>query len=650
MKFKKVLVVITLICFVIALNYSNSISSSDSYVQFNSHEDSLILKSTIHHSPIAAGEYFLPSLNCRGCHGSDSALVANVAEGGADINLVDRWESSMMALSAKDPFWRAKVSHEILINPSHSNELQDKCTSCHAPMGRYTSLYQGNAHFGLQELVTNPLGLDGVSCGACHAISPNVGFTFSGNIPYDTTHKEYGPFTAPFVAPMQLYEGFTPVYSPHTSTAKMCSSCHTLVTQTADLTGNLTGGIFVEQATYHEYLNSNFPANNIVCQTCHMPQLSDPIIIANGYSGLQPRMPFNQHVFAGANSFMLNLIKNNKDSLDIQVANTKFDATIAATATMLKTQSINLDVQIENITSDTAYFKVKIENKAGHKFPSGYPSRRAVLQFVVTDGNSDTVFQSGVFNNQYRVIGENPSFEMHHDIIAQSNVPQIYEMVMGDVNFQFTSVLERAANLLKDNRIPPPGFTTSSSVYDTVKISNDAIIDPDFNKTNAVEGSGIDYIHYHVPLVGIVGDLNVKTKVYYQSVPPKWVDEMLTLSSPEIDKFKTMFNNANQQPFLVASDSLNNVLLSTQIASKKEQDEIKVWPTLSTDGMVFISTNNGPLIRCVKIYSNQGKFEREFFNTAFQSDFTISLPDSPGVYYLKIETDKKVFIKKIVKA
>ena len=38
----------------------------------------------------------------------------------------------MMANSARDPFWRAKVSHEILVNPAHSVGLQDKCTSCHA--------------------------------------------------------------------------------------------------------------------------------------------------------------------------------------------------------------------------------------------------------------------------------------------------------------------------------------------------------------------------------------------------------------------------------------------------------------------------------------------------------------------------------------
>ena len=95
-------------------------------------------------------------------------------------------------------------------------------------------------------------------------ISPTTGYTYSGIISYDTApHVEYGPFTMPSVGPMQLYEGFTPVYSPHMDQAKVCSSCHTLVTQSVDLAGTFTGGFFVEQATYHEYINSDFPGNNI---------------------------------------------------------------------------------------------------------------------------------------------------------------------------------------------------------------------------------------------------------------------------------------------------------------------------------------------------------------------------------------------------
>ena len=88
-----------------------------------------------------------------------------------------------------------------------------------------------------------------------------------------------------------------------------------------------------------------------------------------------------------------------------------------------------------------------------------------MLQFLVLDAIGDTIFKSGTFTPDARVVGENPAYETHHDFISQSDIPQIYEMVMGDVNSNFTSVLERAAVLLKDNRLPPLGFTTQHNVY-----------------------------------------------------------------------------------------------------------------------------------------------------------------------------------------
>lgn len=647
---KKIYILALLVAFAVGFNFFSSSFSEASINTFHTAEEIQVLKDSMKRAPIAAGEFFLQSFSCRGCHGYDSTGLANINEGGEDINLVDRWESSMMALSAVDPFWRAKVSHEILTNPGHSNELQNKCTSCHAPMGHYTSLYHGNAFYTMADLANDSLGQDGVSCGGCHMIGPNTGFTFSGNIPYDTNgHVEYGPFTAPYVGPMELYEGFTPVYGPHMDNSKVCASCHTLITQTADLSGNPTGGEFVEQATFHEYLNSDFPANSITCQTCHMPKLADAILIANGTSSIVPRYPFNQHTFAGANMFMLNLIRNNRDSLGITVPLKSFDSTLVATSNQLRMNSINLDLMLDSTTADTAFLRVKIENKAGHKFPSGYPSRRAVVHFVVTDGNGDTIFRSGTFNNQYRVVGEDPQFEPHHNLINQNNVPQIYEMAMGDVASNFTTVLERGAVLLKDNRIPPVGFTSTHAVYDTVTVSPDAHGDADFNKVSTVEGSGIDYVHFHIPVTGAVSNLKILTKVFYQSVPPKWVDDMFSMSSYAINRFETMYQNADQTPFLVASDSIMNVLVPTGI-NQLGKDGLKVWPTISLDGRVFVSAEFGQMIRSVEIIGNDGKVHGIYGNSGFQQEISLYLPQVPGIYYLKIMTGNKIYYKKVVKS
>ena len=138
--------------------------------------------SGIMRTPLVPGEWFLTSASCRGCHGHDTLGNSNIDEDGNDVNLVSHWESSMMAMSAKDPFWRAKVNHEILVNPAHEGQLQDKCTSCHAPTGRYNHFYRGLGLYRLTDVINDSLGLDGVNCSGCHTIGPTVGSMYSGEI------------------------------------------------------------------------------------------------------------------------------------------------------------------------------------------------------------------------------------------------------------------------------------------------------------------------------------------------------------------------------------------------------------------------------------------------------------------------------------
>jgi hypothetical protein len=598
-------------------------------------------------NPIGPGEYFLTSQHCRGCHGYDSAGLANIDENGNSVNLFDHWESTMMANSARDPLWRAKVSHEIQVNPGHASALQDKCSSCHAPMGRYTKFFHGGGDYGMADLALDSLGQDGVSCASCHTIDSTVGQTFSGIIPYDTTRKIYGPFTNPDQGPMQLYEGYTPQYSAHMNLARQCASCHTLFTETVDLGGNFTGATFPEQATFHEYLNSRYPADSITCQSCHMPHEQDAIIIANGFASLTARFPFNQHVFVGGNAFMLNIIKDNKVQLGATATDWQFDTTIANTKALLQQQTVMFDLQLDSSVNDTGYFAVRIANKAGHKFPSGYPARRAVLQFVMTDASGDTVFRSGTFEPDYRVAGEAANFEPHHDIISQQDVPQIYEFVMGDVNGDFTSVLERAAIMLKDDRIPPAGFTSTHYAYDTMMVSPDAVADADFNKVGAVEGSGADVVHYSVPLAAAAGNVTIHARLFYQSVPPKWTDEMFSFNSAEIDSFRTMYANADHTPVLVASDSIVSIPLA--LRNNEKPEGLKVYPSVTKDGRITVESGSGIQIKQIDVYGTNGQLEGSSSFRDKKTLYSIQLPAQQSVYFMKILTSAGVFYQKVVK-
>jgi hypothetical protein len=595
--------------------------------------------------PLADNGYFKASGNCDGCHGYDETMEANVNEAGDDISPVTMWRGTMMANSAKDPLWRAKVSHEVAINPSHQEALEDKCTSCHAPMGKYSHVEFNIGPYGIDDLENDSLGMDGVSCLACHKQSTqDLGNLNSGVLNFTPQPVAYGPFGKPFEAPMQDLVGILPVESEHIQDAGICAGCHTLLTNSVDLQGTSTGQTFVEQATYHEWLNSAYNDGQPLaqtCQECHMPEEDADVILSAGYSELFPRSGVRRHELVGGNTFMLKLMKDNAVSIGLAATDEVMDSTIARTTRILQNQTIDLDLGFATFANDTGYFEVRLENKAGHKFPSGYPARRAFVEFLVLQGNGDTLFQSGLMNPDYTVSGENADYEPHYKVINSPSQAQIYEMVMGDVNSNVTTVLERAFVYLKDNRLAPAGFTTSHEVYDTTQIVGNALLDSDFN-FEGFEGSGTDMIRYHVPLNGYNGTIKVNARMKYQAVPPRFLTEMFAVSTPEIDAFESMYNNADKSPVLIASDSIMSINVVIDVAEITEPD-IVIYPNPATNGLVRLRGMDVNRITSVQVFDVKGKLVSQHSRL---NNATIELPVKTGVYLIKLEGE---FGKKVLR-
>jgi Cytochrome c554 and c-prime len=439
--------------------------------------------------------YFATAGRCSGCHGHDTLGLAMVDEEGTDVNVADDWRSTMMANSARDPFFRAKLSHEVIVNPGHQVDIESKCLSCHAPLGMHEERMLGNPPFTAAMLDTSVMGLEGVSCLACHQQNPDsAGRYFSGGLHFDSA-KVWGPYADEDInaAIMEFFVGFRPGFAEHIIDGRVCAGCHTLLTETVDLSGNFTGGQFVEQATWHEWKNSIYQADsNTTCRGCHMPRIQDEVVLASEYAFLQGHSPFGLHYLTGGNTMMLRLLKEHAEELGIPATNVQFDSTIARTLRNLH-NSVDLDVVLTERTNDTAFVEARLVNLVGHKFPSGYPSRRAFVRVFALDADGDTLFQSGAWDGTNELVGHDATYEPHYDVITQPDQVQIYEMVMGDVNGDVTTVLERAASTIKDNRLVPQGFSVSHYAYDTTRIESVPGSDIDFNHDLfGIEGNGGD--------------------------------------------------------------------------------------------------------------------------------------------------------------
>ena len=584
--------------------------------------------------PGDSNTWFSSSGRCVLCHGTHDIALRDAD--GNDVSPVSQWRSTMLANASKDPFWLAKVKHEGLENPSHREGLENVCTRCHAPMGMVNAFMNASGNYTLTDLAADKIGKDGISCTVCHQIEDFHSPDFSGNFLINRNKYIYGPYPDPVVAQMLAVSGYTPVYNDQINNSRLCGSCHTLFTNSVFPDGRYTGEVFVEQALYHEWENSGFPGENIGCQTCHMPRIDQSIRITSRPLFLPGRNPFGQHTLTGGNHFMLNLLKENHDALGLHSGTAFLQMSMDRTLELLTNETLDLTIDGYLIKNDTVYVDVSLKNKAGHKFPTGFPSRRAYLEFLVVSGN-DTLFFSGRKDaaalSQFSIYG----FEPHHEVINREEQVQIYEFVMGDTDGNVTTLLERAHVPLKDNRLPPRGFSQGHQNYDTVKVVGKAVYDQDY-----FSGDGTDRIQYAIPASKFDPAALIKASLYYETVPESWLQQMFAYANmdEDINRFRTMYKATSGGPVMIASDS---IAITTTGVPSPGNSQIQVYPNPS-DGRLTIDGLVGESVYTV--YGLDGRFWQKGLVSPWNNQLSMSLPF--GQYLLVVYTKPRKFTTKIV--
>jgi hypothetical protein len=465
----------------------------------------------------------------------------------------------MMANAAKDPFWQARVSAEVAAFPALKEVIEDKCTTCHAPAGRTEAAAEGRL-YSMEEMRVDPLALDGVTCTVCHQIKDeDLGSSesFSGNYVIENDRLIYGPFDNQFGIPMSGATNYMPVYSEHVTRSELCATCHTLFTPFVDNAGEIAGE-FPEQVPYLEWRNSVYPERDVQCQDCHMPILDASIPISTIPPNLTGHQPFWKHYFVGGNVTMLRILQQNIDALGVTAGEADFDSTIARTLRQLQDSTVELSVA-NMWMEDTLALDVTVSNKAGHKLPSGFPSRRMWIYVHVRDGDNETVFESGEWDEEGRLLDASSPIQPHHDAITSDNAAQVYETIMVDVDDEVTFTLLRGSRYLKDNRIPPKGFTTDHPDYGVASIEGNAADDPDFNRADGGQGTGADIVHYRIGGLTRDAEYTAEVMLLYQSVAPEWIEDLEQYETEEVEAFEEYYEEADVSPTVLASAIVTSV-------------------------------------------------------------------------------------------
>ena len=588
--------------------------------------------------PTGYNELFAASGECANCHNSQ------VSPEGKSIALANDWRSTMMANAARDPLWRAKVSVELKENPDFTAVIEQKCTSCHAPGGNFNALHLGQG-YSFEKMDSDIIGLDGVQCTVCHQITPASMGQFSGHLEIGENKTIWGPFTNPFGMPMTNFTGFSPEYSTHIKSSQLCGSCHTLLTQAILKDGSLSETFFVEQSIYHEWLNSEYPEEGKTCQACHIPTINGSVVISNRPPGMTGRDEFGQHHFVGANLFMNKIFSDYGDELEVNANVTQLDSTKNRMTRMLQNNSLQIELVELSRDSQELRVELSLQNMSGHKLPSGYPSRRMWVELLAVDALGDTLMHSGAPepNNQFE--GDGDGYQSHYQLISESSQVQIYEMIMGDEDGEMTTKLLRAVYPLKDNRLPPRGFNKQHISYDTVKIVGQADSDPDFNTRDGAQGSGSDQVIYEIGVKPESGAVQVRAKVYYQTISNKWLQDIFSSVTEETENFRLMYENSNPEPTLMTE----SVLISQTTPTRDifMQNPILLFPN-PTNGILNI-TNQEPMNYSIIIYSLDG--EVMLYKEDLVGNVKIDLRRiglSRGVYVVGIQHDSRSCFEKII--
>lgn len=498
---------------------------------------------------------FSGSGNCTMCHGAGTN--ANVTSTGEDVSPPSTWRSAMMGNAARDPFWQAVVRSESADLPAISGIVEDKCTNCHVPMGHEEARAVGDMEYTLDEAKADALAMDGVSCTLCHQIEPdNFGTvaSFSGGYEIAEQRVTYGPYQNPLIQPMKNITRYEPVYAAHVDKSELCATCHTLFTPYVDATGQIAGE-FPEQTPYLEWRASVYPGQDRQCQSCHMPALEEAIRISSMPIQAPQRSPYFQHHFVGGNSYMLGVIKAHADELGATAFDEHYDSSIVRTQTQLIESTVRLSGSA-SVEGSQLKIDVTVENLAGHKFPSGFPSRRAWLHVTVKDAQDRTVFESGGWNADGELLaGE--GFHAHADRITDDS-PQVYESVMENTDGEVTARLLRAAAYRKDNRLPPAGFTSAAVRNDTMGVKGAALSDADFNDIDGSGNTGGDVVHYAVPVNAADGPFTATVEMCYQSIKPIFIENLKRHDIPDVNRMVDYHDNSNGKVVVITQISLSS--------------------------------------------------------------------------------------------
>lgn len=443
------------------------------------------------------------------------------------------WAASMMGQAARDPLFHACLA----IANQDAPESGDLCIRCHTPggwLGGRSTPTDGSALTGAD--------FEGVTCNFCHrmvdpeytpGIDPAVDESIilnledipesphSGHYIVDPLDRRRGPFD---LTKNFFYHDW--LQSPFHQDSAMCATCHDVSNPVYERQpdGTYAPGAwntpatsfdkydqFPAERTYSEWLMSDFADGPIdmtgrfggnnpmvsTCQDCHMADATGRGCI---FEDRPIRDDLPQHHFNGGNTWVLRSVRNLYPDSETFLTEDTVNASIARATLMLQNAS-DMDLSLDGST-----MTVRITNESGHKLPTGYPEgRRMWLNVQFFDAANTLIAERGHYDATTADLttGDTKVYEAELGI-----TPDVAAAIGAPAGPGFHFAINNT--VIKDNRIPPRGFTNANFA---------AVQAPPVGYAYA-DGQHWDDTDFIVP----DGAARAEVRLYYQTASKEYIE------------------------------------------------------------------------------------------------------------------------------
>ncbi len=494
--------------------------------------------------PNALVDPLTPPQGCRTCHGNFNV----------ETEPYTRWNHSMMGQAGRDPIFYAALA----IANQDVNDVGELCLRCHTPMG-----WLNGRSVPTDGSALMPHDRSGVACIVCHrmvnpvytegespavdqgilaALSTPVVNPHSGSMVIDPHDRRRGPLD---LGDDFFYHQW--LESPFHKSASLCATCHDVSNPAYSRQIDGTYALndlgqappsndkyqqFPVERTYSEWLMSDFAVGPVdvdgrfggtleavsTCQDCHMPEIAGQVC-AFGPS----RTNIRQHNFAGANTWVLRAIDQMYPVSETGLDPMQIEASIQRNIDMLRAAA-DLELSI-----DGSMLNVRIINQSGHKLPTGYAEGRRMWINARFYGDGDSLISEAGAYDQATATLDTASTKVYEGKMGITQSVSDATGVPAGESFHF------ALNntWVKDNRIPPRGFTNA----------NFAAIQASHVGYSYVDGQHWDDTLYAIP----EGATRAEVAVYFQTTSREYIEFLRDHNTT---------NNAGQEAYDLWADPL----------------------------------------------------------------------------------------------